>query len=145
MIKKNDIAIDAELLKVIINTNIQKKNDYDYCNFITQSCRFFISENSEDIDLNFSNLLNTYYENISSIYKFISIFQELVKSKNINVKEPNFTKYNTNEIKVFSKFLLYYINKKDNIDFDNFIYNKHFDLNKFDDEMQKSDFPTKNS
>ena len=145
LIKTNDIAIDAELLKVIINTNIQKKNDYDYCNFITQSCRFFISENSKDIDLNFSNLLNKYYENISSIYKFISIFQELVKSKNINVKEPNFTKYNTNEIKVFSKFLLYYINKKDNIDFDNFSYNKHFDLNKFDEEMQKSDFPTKNS
>ena len=53
LIKTNDIAIDAELLKVIINTNIQKKNDYDYCNFITQSCRFFISENSKDIDLIF--------------------------------------------------------------------------------------------
>ena len=145
LIKTNDIVIDAELLKEIINSNIMEKSDYDYCNFITQSCRFFISDNSNDIDLNFSYLLTKYYQNISSIYKFISIFQELIKSQKINLKEPNFTKYNTNEIKVFSQFLLHSINKKDRIDFDNFIYIKHFDLNKFDNEMKKNDFPAKNS
>ena len=139
LIKTNNIVIDAELLKEIINSDLMKKSDYDYCNFITQSCRFFISDNNNDIDLNFSYLLTKYYEKISSIYNFISIFQEIVKSKKINLKEPNFTKYNTNEIKVFSKFLLYCINKKDNIDFDNFIYIKYFDLNNYKDEIKKKE------
>ena len=144
-----DIVIDAELLKVILlNTKIDKKEgyDYDYFYYITPSFKFYISENinnNNDIDLNFSYLLSKYSENNISIYKFITIFQELVEDKKINVKETNFTKYNSDEIKVFTKFLICSINKT-KIDFDNFIYIKFFDINKLKEsiknkEIQKSD------
>ena len=149
ILRTKDIVIDAELLKVILlNTKIDKKEgyDYDYFYYITPSFKFYISENinnNNDIDLNFSYLLSKYTENNISIYKFITIFQELVEDKKINVKETNFSKYNSDEIKVFTKFVICSINKT-KIDFDNFIYIKFYDINKLkeiikNNTIQKTD------
>ena len=149
MLKTNDIFIDADLLKTILsNTKLEKKAENDYFQYVTPSCRFYISENihsSNDIDLNYTYILSKYKENMSSIYKYISILQELTKEKKLNLRETNFTKYNSDEIKVSYRFLFFAINRKDEINFDNFIYLKYFDLNQMIDIIQKKQFTQKQS
>ena len=149
ILKTNDILIDSDLLKTILSSSIiEKKEEHDYFCYTTQSCRFYISENihaANDIDLNYTYLQSKSKENISSIYKYLSIFHELVKEKKMNLRETNFTRYNSDEIKVFAKFIFYCINRKDKIDFDNFIYIKYFDLNKMLDVIQRKQFPQKES
>ena len=146
ILKTKDIVLDAELLKVIVlNTKYEKKDDYDYFYYITPSCKYYISGNAQeinDLDLNFTYLLNKYQENKSSIYKYISILKELVMSKKIDVKGPSFYKYNTDEAKIFSKFLLESINKKEEINFEKFIYFKYYDYQKVLDIKQKNLFPS---
>ena len=145
ILRTKDIVIDAEILKKILyNDKVSKKSDHDYCYYVTPSCRFYIDSNNEDIDLNYTYLLNKYKENISSLYRFILIFRELVEDKKVNIRETNFTKYNTDEIKVFTKFILYCINNKREIEYDKFIYVKYFDLNRFMEIRQKKAFPEKN-
>ena len=65
----------------------------------------------------------------------MEILHELKEKELINVKESNFKKENSDEIKIFSKFLFFYIINfsNDKIDFDNFIYSK-----KFDSEINKN-------
>ena len=144
--KTNNIILDAEILKeILLKTKIEKIIDYDYYSYITPSCRLYLSPENfnkiNDIDLNFSYIINFYYKDISSFYKYISIFHELVcVHKKLNVKEPSFSKFNSDEIKIFSKFLLHCINKTDEFNFDKFIYIKHYDLEKLMDIKQKKQF-----
>lgn len=147
ILRTKDITIDVELLKeILLNTKIMKKEGYDndYFYYITPSFKLYISENihdNNDVDLNFTYLLNKYKENNLAIYKFSSIFQELVKDKKLNVKETIFTKYNSDEIKIFTKFLIYCINKTEIVDFNNFLYIKYFDSDKLKDVIKKNEFP----
>ena len=147
--KTKDPVIEAELLKeILVNTELKKEDDYDSYHFVGSSFRMYINDivNSNDIDLYFSYLLDIYHKNIETLYKFISIFNELVcVHKKLNVKEPSFSKYNSDEIKIFSKYILYSINREDQINFDKFIYIKHFDFNKLMDIKQKKQFPSNES
>jgi len=149
IVKTQDIVLDVELLKtILLKAKIEKKNDYEYYYYIAPSCKYYISENiqeSNDLDLNFAYLLRKYFENKSSIYKYISILNELIVQKKVNLKEPSFYKYNTDEIKIFSKFILYCVNKKDDvINFNEFIYFKYYDFKKLTDMKQKKELPSNN-
>ena len=148
IVKTQDIVLDVELLKtILLKAKIEKKTDYEYYYYIAPSCKYYISENIQepnDLDLNFVYLLKKYFENKSSIYKYISILNELIVQKKVNLKEPSFYKYNTDEIKIFSKFFLYCANKKEVINFNEFIYFKYYDFEKLKDMKQKKELPSNN-
>ena len=148
IVKTQDVVLDVELLKtILLKAKIEKKTDYEYYYYIAPSCKYYISENIQepnDLDLNFVYLLKKYFENKSSIYKYISILNELIVQKKVNLKEPSFYKYNTDEIKIFSKFFLYCANKKEVINFNEFIYFKYYDFEKLKDMKQKKELPSNN-
>ena len=147
IVKTKDITIDAELLQLLLlsNIKIEKKEDYeDYYNLVTPSFRIYLNENidlDKELELSFTYLLGMYHKDISSIYKFISILHHL---KKLNIKEPHFYKYNSDEIKIFSTSLVYYINNG-KIDFNNFIYSKHMSYKELLDMKQKRAFPKSDS
>ena len=146
-VKTKDIVIDGELLQLLLLSNIKidKKEAYeDYYNLVTPSFRFYMKENvdsNKDIELNFTYLLDKYQKDISSIYKFISILHDL---KKLEIKEPHFYKYNSDEIKIFSTFLVNFI-RRDTFGFDNFAYSKHINYKELMDMKQKKSFPKSDS
>ena len=139
IIKNQDILTDVDLLRyLLLNINYEKKSDYEYFYFTTKSCKYYCSNEGngyKDLDLNYSNIIESYHNDSENFYKFVEILHELKEKELINVKESNFKKENSDEIKIFSKFLFFYIINfsNDKIDFDNFIYSK-----KFDSEINKN-------
>ena len=139
IIKNQDIITDVDLLRyLLLNIKHEKKSDYEYFYYTTKSCKFFFSNEgneSKDLDLFYSYIIESYHNDIEKFYKFVEILHELKEKELINILESNFTKENSDEIKIFSKFLFYYIINLTNakIDFDNFIYCK-----KFDSEINKN-------
>ena len=139
IIKNQDIITDVDLLRyLLLNIKHEKKSDYEYFYYTTKSCKFFFSNEgneSKDLDLFYSYIIESYHNDIEKFYKFVEILHELKEKELINILESNFTKENSDEIKIFSKFLFYYIinSKNAKIDFDNFIYCK-----KFDSEINKN-------
>ena len=139
IIKNQDILNDVDLLRyLLLNINYEKKSDYEYFYFTTKSCKYYFSNEGngyKDLDLNYSNIIESYHNDSENFYKFVEILHELKEKELINVKESNFKKENSDEIKIFSKFLFFYIINfsNDKIDFDNFIYSK-----KFDSEINKN-------
>ena len=131
-IKTNDIAIDVDLFRYILyNYKGEKSDNYEYFYFTTKSFKFYFSSNREEknLELFYSNIIETYHNDREKFYKFVEILHELDKKGLVNVIEYKYRKENSDEIKIFSKFLFYYIkNFSDTqIDFDNFIYCKNFD------------------
>ena len=131
MIKNYDIVTDVDLLRyILVNTKFEQKNDYDYFYYTTKTCKFYFSNEREekDLDLIYSNIIQTYNENSENFYKYAEILNELVTKKLVNVIENKFRKENSDEIKIFAKFLFYYINNLTNeqIKLENFIYSKNF-------------------
>ena len=131
MIKNFDIVTDVDLLRyILVNTKFEQKNDYDYFYYTTKTCKFYFSNEREekDLDLIYSNIIQTYNENSENFYKYAEILNELVTKKLVNVIENKFRKENSDEIKIFAKFLFYYINNLTNeqIKLENFIYSKKF-------------------
>ena len=147
IVKTKDVVIDGELLQLLLlsNLKIEKKEEFeDYYNLVTPSFRFYMTEkvdSNKDLELNFTYLLSMYHKDISSIYKFISILHNL---KKLNIRESHFYKYNSDEIKIFSTFLTYFI-KNDKIDFNNFIYHKNINYKELIDMKQKKAFPKSES
>ena len=139
IIKNQDILTDVDLLRyLLLNINYEKKSDYEYFYFTTKSCKYYFSNEGngyKDLDLNYSNIIESFHNDSENFYKFVEILHELKEKELINVKESNFKKENSDEIKIFSKFLFFYIINfsNDKIDFDNFIYSK-----KFDSEINKN-------
>ena len=146
-VKTKDIVIDGELLQLLLlsNIKIEKKEEYeDYYTLVTPSFRLYMKENvdsNKDIELNFTYLLDKYHKDISSIYKFISILHNL---KKLEIKEPHFYKYNSDEIKIFSTFLVKCI-RRDTFGFDNFAYSKNMNYKELMDMKQKKAFPKSDS
>ena len=147
IVKTKDIIIDGELLQLLLLSNLkfEKKEEYeDYYNLVTPSFRLYMRENidsNKELELNFTYLLNIYQKDISSIYKFISLLHDV---KKLNIKEPQFYKYNSDEIKIFSTFLIYFI-KNEKIDFNNFVYAKNMNYKELIDMKQKKAFPQSDS
>ena len=131
MIKNIDIVTDVDLLRyILLNAKFEKKNDYDYFYYTTKTCKFYFSNEMEEIDLGliYSNIIQTYTENSESFYNYVEILNELVTKKLVNVFKNEFRKENSDEIKIFAEFLFYYVNNFSNEDFNlkNFIYSKKF-------------------
>ena len=131
MIKNYDIVTDVDLLRyILVNTKFEQKNDYDYFYYTSKTCKFYFSNEREekDLELIYSNIIQTYNENSEDFYKYAEILNELVTKKLVNVIENKFRKENSDEIKIFAKFLFYYINNLTNeqIKLENFIYSKKF-------------------
>lgn len=129
MIKNIDIVTDVDLLRyILLNAKFEKKNDYDYFYYTTKTCKFYFSNGMGEIDLGliYSNIIQTYNENSESFFKYVEILNELVTKKLVNVIENKFRKENSDEIKIFAKFLFYNVNNlsKEKIKIENFIYSK---------------------
>ena len=133
IIKNQDIFTDADLLRyLLLNDKHEKKSDYEYFYFTTKSCKYYFSNEYgevKDLDLIYSNIIESYHNDSENFYKFVEILHELKEKELINVLANNFKKENSDEIKIFSKYLFHYIINLSNakIDFDNFIYCKKFD------------------
>ena len=131
-VKTNDIVIDVDLFRyILLNYKGEKSDNYEYFYFTTKSFKFYFSSNGEekDLELFYSNIIETYHNNPENFYKFVEILHELDKKGLVNVIEYKYRKENSDEIKIFSKFLFYYIKNFSDakIDFDNFIYCKKLD------------------
>jgi len=113
IIKNQDILTDVDLLRyLLLNINYEKKSDYEYFYFTTKSCKYYFSNEGngyKDLDLNYSNIIESYHNDSENFYKFVEILHELKEKELINVIESNFKKENSDEIKIFSKFLFFYI------------------------------------
>ena len=112
MIKNIDIVTDVDLLRyILLNAKFEKKKDYDYFYYTTKTCKFYFSNEMEEIDLGliYSNIIQTYTENSESFYNYVKILNELVTKKLVNVFKNEFRKENSDEIKIFAKFLFYYV------------------------------------
>ena len=113
IIKNQDILTDVDLLRyLLLNINYEKKSDYEYFYFTTKSCKYYFSNEGngyKDLDLNYSNIIESYHNDSENFYKFVEILHELKEKELINVKESNFKTENSDEIKIFSKFLFFYI------------------------------------
>ena len=132
IIKTKDILTDADLFRyILLNYKFEKNNNYEYFYFTTKSYKFYFSSEREekDLELFYSNIIETYHNDSENFYKFVEILHELEEKGLVNVIEYKYRKENSDEIKIFSKFLFYYIKNFSNgiIDFDNFIYCKKFD------------------
>ena len=143
MIKNIDIVTDVDLLRYILfNFKNENKKEYDYLTYSTKTCNFYFSNENESKDLNImnSNIIQSYYEDTEKFYKFVEILKELSEKNLINIVENKFRKENSDEIKIFSKLLYYYTNysKKYEVDFDNFIYSKKFDALKQKEKILES-------
>ena len=113
MIKNIDIVTDVDLLRyLLLNLKLEQKTNYDYIYYITKTCKFYFSNELEEKNLNlmYTNIIQIYYDNIENFYKYVEILNELNTKKLVNVIENEFRKENSEEIKIFSKFLFYYIN-----------------------------------
>ena len=131
-IKNKELITDADLLRyVFYNINIEKKEG-DYFSLCTSSLKFYFeydNYNNRNLELIYSYIIEFYQKDINNFYKYIEILKELSKKNLIAIRENNFTKENSDEIKIFSKYLNYYINN-DIIYFGDFIYIKYFDKSK---------------
>ena len=142
IITNPDIVTDVDLLRyILLNIKIDRKSNYTYCTYMSKTCKFYFSNEMEEKDLNliYSNIIQTYYENTEDFVKYVKILSEL-KSKNlINVIENVFRKENSDEIKIFSKMVFYYINNysNDSEKMEYFIYTKKFDSLKYKNKIQE--------
>ena len=139
IIKNQDILTDIDLLRfLLLNIKYESKTNYEYFYFTTKSFKYYFSNEGKgykDLDLIYSNIIESYHNDSENFYKFVEILHELKEKELIDIVESNFKKENSDKIKIFSKFLFFYIINLSNakIDFDNFIYCK-----KFDSEINKN-------